>query len=314
MTSAAAASRGSSRREIAPGSLGPILIVAGDRGALKVVRESDVPVLVVPEGYSGTPRSAVVGVDFSPMSVHAAQATLDLLGGGGLVRLVHVLPRARTIVDGVIPREEQERYLRHQFTQLIGRLTIPAGVAIRDVTLEGDPATVLLGYAREAGADLVAAGSHGYGFVARLVIGSVTARLLRRAQCAVLVVPPARTRSGGADGDESSVTMRFERTRWAEVLDDFTRANAGRRTRLEVDDPELGAQQQEQDYRLLGIAFDSHDQRVEIMLGELGGGEPHLSRSIAGVEALHLLSDRDGHELALHLRHGGGQTILTLLR
>jgi hypothetical protein len=126
-------------------------------------------------------------------------------------------------------------------------------------------------------------------------------------------VPPAPSRVSGRAA-ERGVTMRFESARWAEVLDDFTRCNVGRRTRLEVDDPSIGAQAQEQDYRLLGVAFDAHDQRVEIMLGELGGGEPHLSRGIAGVESLHLLTDNDGRDLALRLRHGAGQTILTLLR
>jgi nucleotide-binding universal stress UspA family protein len=287
--------------------------IFGDETALKVIRESQVPVLAVPDQYRGAPHSALVGVDFSEMSVRAAQVALRLLSEGGLLRLVHVIPHARTILDGVIPREEQERFLRHRFTQFIGRLTIPPNIEVGEVTLDGDPARKLLAYAAESGADLVAAGSHGHGFVARLVIGSVTTKLLRGGECAVLVVPPAPSRVSGRAA-ERGVTMRFESARWAEVLDDFTRCNVGRRTRLEVDDPSIGAQAQEQDYRLLGVAFDAHDQRVEIMLGELGGGEPHLSRGIAGVESLHLLTDNDGRDLALRLRHGAGQTILTLLR
>jgi hypothetical protein len=108
--------------------------------------------------------------------------------------------------------------------------------------------------------------------------------------------------------------MRFDETRWSEVLDDFTRSNVGRRTRLEVDDPEIGAQPQAEECQLLGVAYDSHDGRIDIMLGELGAGEPHLSRSIGGVESLHILSDIDGRDLALRLRHGEAQTVLTLLR
>ncbi|MCY7379971.1 MAG: universal stress protein [Gemmatimonadaceae bacterium] len=39
------------------------------------------------------------------------------------------------------------------------------------------------------GADLIAAGTHGHGSVARAVLGSVTSDLLRGAHCAVLLVP-----------------------------------------------------------------------------------------------------------------------------
>lgn len=34
---------------------------------------------------------------------------------------------------------------------------------------------------------------------------------------------------------------------WAELLTEFTRRNAGRRTRLEINDPDPGVQQQEMD-------------------------------------------------------------------
>jgi hypothetical protein len=50
------------------------------------------------------------------------------------------------------------------------------------------------------------------------------------------------------------------------------------------------------------------------MLGELGSGEPHLSRSVGDVDALDVLTDDAGHDVALRLHHGHGQTILTLLR
>jgi hypothetical protein len=106
----------------------------------------------------------------------------------------------------------------------------------------------------------------------------------------------------------------LEPLRWSEVLDDFTRRNVGRRTKLEIDDPEIGAQSQELDYPLLGVTFDPIDDRVEIMVGELGAGEPHLSRSVGDVHSLNVLTNRDGQDVALRLTHGAGQTILTLLR
>ena len=285
----------------------------GDETALKLVRASGVPVLAVPEGSSSVPCHALVGVDFSEGSVHAAQAALRFLANGGVLELVHVVPRERLLFDAWVSQEDYLRFVRHSLTRFRARLTVPQRVRIEDVILRGDPARELLIYANRNDADLIATGSHGHGFITRLVVGSVTTKLLRTTSCAVLVIPSEMNHSDRT-GAGTSATLDFERGRWSEVLDDFTRRNVGRRTRLEVDDPELGAQRQEGDYPLLGVTFDPVDQRVEIMVGELGAGQPHLSRSIGDVEAVDVLTNGDDQDVALRFRHGAGQTILTVLQ
>ena len=288
--------------------------IFGDETALKVIRLSHVPVLAVPERGAAVPRHAVVGVDFSEGSVRAAQGALELLADDGVLELVHVIPRERLLFDTWVSEEDYTRYVRHSLDRFAARLSVPPSVRIEDVILSGDPAREIQSYASRAGADLIAAGSHGHGFVTRLVVGSVTTKLLRLSTCAVLVIPPDGSRSDRNGAAVGATLNHLERARWRAVLDDFTQSNAGRRTRLEVDDPELGAQAQEEDYPLLGVTFDPVDQRVEIMLGELGSGEPHLSRSVGDVDALDVLTDDAGHDVALRLHHGSGQTILTLLR
>lgn len=287
--------------------------IFGDETALKVGRSSHVPVLAVPETVRAVPRHAIAGIDFSEGSVRAAQAALGMLVDGGVLELVHVVPRERLMFDAWVSQEEYLRFVRHSLTRFRARLTIPPGVTVDDFVLSGDPGRELLSYADRVGADLVAAGSHGHGFLSRLVLGSVTTKLLRAATCSVLVMPADADQSDRDDAS-ANATLRLDRARWGEVLDDFTRRNVGRRTRLEVDSPELGAQAQEGDYPLLGVTFDPVDQRVEIMLGELGAGEPHLSRSIGEVEALDVLTNREDQDIALRLRHGTAQTILTLIR
>ena len=288
--------------------------IFGDETALKVVRLSRVPVLAVPERGAAVPRHAVVGVDFSEGSVRAARGALDLLADDGKLELVHVIPRERLLFDNWVSEEDYTRYVRHSLNRFIARLTVPSGVRVENMILSGDPAREIQSYASRAGADLIAMGSHGHGFITRLVVGSVTTKLLRISTCAVLIIPPDESHSDRNGAAEGATLNHLERARWRSVLDDFTQSNVGRRTRLEVDDPELGAQAQEEEYPLLGVTFDPVDQRVEIMLGELGAGEPHLSRSVGDVDSLDVLTDDAGHDVALCLHHGSGQTILTLLR
>jgi hypothetical protein len=102
---------------------------------------------------------------------------------------------------------------------------------------------------------------------------------------------------------------------WAAALEEFTRRNVGRRARLELDDPALGAQVQERDETVLGVAYDRQDARLQIMLGDIDGGNRHHMRSIGGVTAVDLLTASSGRDLVLRIAHGHGrvQTLLTLL-
>ena len=98
---------------------------------------------------------------------------------------------------------------------------------------------------------------------------------------------------------------------WAGALDDFTRRNKGRRVAVEVDDPELGAQMLGRG-ALMGVTYDPHDQRVEIMLGDAKQARRHLVHSIARVESVAMATEpRTGNE-ALELRHGGGHTLVMI--
>ncbi len=55
--------------------------------------------------------------------------------------------------------------------------------------LQGAPGPVIVEACEEAGADLLVAGSRGYGPVLRVLLGSVSTHLAHHAPCPVLVVP-----------------------------------------------------------------------------------------------------------------------------
>jgi nucleotide-binding universal stress UspA family protein len=70
-----------------------------------------------------------------------------------------------------------------------------AGVPVVTRLATGDPAECICAYAAEIDARLIAMGSHGYGTVASLLLGSVSGEVLRKASCPVLVVREPATRT-----------------------------------------------------------------------------------------------------------------------
>ena len=65
---------------------------------------------------------------------------------------------------------------------------LPAEVRAQPIFERGDPGEKLLEHAEE-GVDLMVLGSRGFGPVMRAMIGSVSAKVIRRAPCAVMIVP-----------------------------------------------------------------------------------------------------------------------------
>jgi nucleotide-binding universal stress UspA family protein len=283
----------------------------GDETALRLVRMSSVPVLAVASGSSSAPSRIVVAVDFSETSLRAARLALEVASPNATVYLAHVGPRDSMLHEwngwGLSYKDDAGDALHKMREQL----NIPTGIVVQRVLLQGDPATELLAFAASVNADMIASGSHGHGFVARMLVGSVTTRILRCSTCSVLCVPHAAAMTRARITVEPSVVTMLERPAWAAKLDDFTRRNVGRRGTLEVDDPDIGAQAQEHDYPLLGATYDPHDERVELMFGELGDVGRHLTRSIGDVDEIGTLTNESGQDIALRIAHGAGQTLLT---
>ena len=159
--------------------------------ALGVIRAAQKPVLAIPGDAWGVPHSALAALDFTASSEHAARVALDLLGGEGTLYLAHVTPRipipqgdSRTWVEittsAVVPK--LEAIARH--------LDVSPAIRVEYVLLHGDPAHELLTFADQLEIDLIAAGTHGRGALGRLLLGSVSTKLIRTANRMVLIAPP----------------------------------------------------------------------------------------------------------------------------
>ena len=285
--------------------------VFGDETALRLIRMSDVPVFAAAYGLSHAPRRIVVAVDFSETSLRAARLSLSLAGAGATVYLAHVAPRDSSLYDWESWGATYKQNAGDALQKTREQLRVPKDMVVQNVELQGDPATELLAFAASVNADLIATGSHGHGFVARMLIGSVTTRIVRCSSCSVLSIPHSAAMTRARTTAEPPVLLELANAQWVTQLGEFTRRNAGRPGTLEVDDPELGAQAQEFGYPLVGATFDRNDQRVELTFGDARRAGHHLTRSMCDVTGIDVLRNDTGRDLAIRIGHGTGQTLLT---
>lgn len=285
--------------------------IFGDETVLRLIRLSDVPVFAAATNGAGAPKRIVVGVDFSETGLRAARMALDLAAPQAKVYLAHVAPRDSSLPDWNSGAGSYKLDAGAALQKTREQLRIPADIEVQTVLLQGDAATELLAFAASVNADLIATGSHGRGFIARMLIGSVATRIVRCSTCSVLCVPYSAVMTHVRTTIEPSTPVIIPRTEWAEQLDQLTQRNFGRLTVLEEDDPDFGAQTQESKYPFLGATFDSHDRRVELMFGENATGGRHLTRSITGVTEIDVLRNERGRDLAMRIAHDAGQTLLT---
>ena len=88
-------------------------------------------------------------------------------------------------VPGKTEATTSRRYWQDQLEQIH---PLNPDIPVRHVFLEGDPATEIVRYARDAGMDLIVMGTHGRTGLDRLLMGSVAEKVMREALCSVLVV------------------------------------------------------------------------------------------------------------------------------
>lgn len=278
----------------------------GGETALHVLRQAHVPVIAVPPQAQALPTRVMVATDFSPASVAAARAALTLFPGVSILYLVHVAPRLELQPEAYAAwMSEYAGGVESAFNRIVAEIAAPSHVTVETMTLTGKPSRALLDFAKSAHVDAVVTGSRGAGFVDRLLVGSTATGVIRGAHTIVVGVPASLMHVPTVDA--------ARRETWGSVLEEFTRRNAGRAATLEVDDPDVGAQTIHRGYPFLGAAWDRHDERVELMMGEQEGTR-HFTRGIPDVRSVDVLWDSHGRDAVLRIAHGSGQTILTLVR
>ena len=162
-----------------------------------VVRTSKVPVLVSCMEDAHVKR-VLAAVDVSYAAAATVEKAIEFAGmWGAELRVIHVVEPLPLIAALPIAMD-QEAYYRlseEQFTNAVSGLT--AGTNASLVVRRGAADGCVSEEAEQWNADVLVVGSHGKGWVDRLLVGSTTERLLNHLPTSTLVVPvPAPQDSG----------------------------------------------------------------------------------------------------------------------
>jgi nucleotide-binding universal stress UspA family protein len=167
-------------------------LVAGTVGG-RVLEGSRVPVAVAPRGYGrhDGPDVRTIGVGY----LDSAEGREALAYAGELARGAHARLRVITVFDHLaLPesalggdRDALRARSRRALDEALG--AIGEDLESEGVWLEGEPIDELTD--ATADLDLLVVGSRGYGPVRAVLLGGVSAALMRQAGCPVVIVPRA---------------------------------------------------------------------------------------------------------------------------
>ncbi len=176
--------------------------VASGGTAERLLHGSGCPVAVAPRGYRqrATDKLRRVGVAFAdtPDGHEAVRYAAELAARSGLPLTLYLVVSVHAnwfVPEAVRPEEETVPVeVRQDYQEALDRALagLPEGVQATGELLYGEVVDEL-SMVGERGADLLVCGSRGYGPVRRVLLGTVSAALVRQASVPVLVVP----RGGG---------------------------------------------------------------------------------------------------------------------
>lgn len=162
----------------------------------KVIGHAPCNVLVVPRAAKVDLRRILVATDGSRYSDAAAMEAISIAKrSGAKVTVTSVVPSEAASPFDIVHSEMQRGLIaekEHKAAECniknIRDIADKEGVSIEGLILEGRPYEAIINEVNEKNADLVILGSHGRTGLEKLLMGSVTERVIGLAPCAVLVV------------------------------------------------------------------------------------------------------------------------------
>jgi nucleotide-binding universal stress UspA family protein len=180
-----------------------------------------------------SPRTIVIGVDYSDQSIFAVDEALRIAGAAPGTRLVPalILPPNSAEGSGTQDAVEATRTLVERsienLEQLIGTRSLALGLSPASVEPRvrfGVPADELTTLARELGGQLITVGTHARRGLSHLLLGSVAEEVLKKADCSVLI---ARAPAQRGDATVQTAESRGQARKNDTVKDDTSEDDTG---------------------------------------------------------------------------------------
>ncbi len=136
-------------------------------------------------------QNILVGVDGSPESLHAFQEALKLADSHSLLSSVSVAPPYEGDLR-LVGVNRVKGLMREPCDTALSKsqeLAAKAGLSLRTACIFGVPHEGITNFAETENCDLIVVGSKGQGFLERLLVGSVTRRVIGFTERDVMVVP-----------------------------------------------------------------------------------------------------------------------------
>lgn len=140
-------------------------------------------------------KRVLVPLDLTDESIKAVDVALDLVADPCHVWVLHVIRDVTDYAAGLLLSsiDDENRRIDNVVHALRKRLAGPRYASIMLAARIGDPGSEIAAFAEARGADLIVIPSHGRKGVQRLLMGSVSERVVRLAHCPVLVLKPAKS-------------------------------------------------------------------------------------------------------------------------
>ena len=145
-------------------------------------------------------RSILVPVDYSEPSRRALELALSL-DETAEVTVVHAWDRPQYVGEELVAHPDGSRRslselirenAEREMTDFLARVKTPAGKTFKHHLITGDPVAAIIAEAGKPGYDVIVVGTHGRTGMTKLLLGSVTEKLIRLSPIPILTVPPAR--------------------------------------------------------------------------------------------------------------------------
>lgn len=139
-------------------------------------------------------RQILIATDGSETANEAADFALEMFGCSGAkvyaLYIIDTTPYRSVSLDKIWSKETLDEFERagYEATSYVEKIGKAAGVEVESRVLKGHPTEKILSFAEDNNIDMIIVGSLGKGGYERVLLGSVSKKVVRHAKIPVLVV------------------------------------------------------------------------------------------------------------------------------